>query len=459
MGEANAIVVSDNYAYVTDGQNGLVIVDISDPSIPYLVGNYDTIEDARGIAVSGNYAFVVDLENGLVIVDISDPSMPYLVGNYNTVGYASYGIAILDNYAYVADGNNGLVILRNDTSSTNPVHNINKGTNYSTIQAAINDANPGDEIHVDSGIYIENVNVNKQLTLKGEGADVVTVRSAYALDPVFEITADYVNISEFTVEQVHSPSGYSSGIVLSEVNDCKISENKIGYGSSHGIPLFNSKNNIIENNTVRHVATGVSLRGSSNYNIIRNNIIEMNNYGIYLYNLQYDMGPIGNTITCNDIMNNYYCGIKLKQSNSNTIYLNDFINNADNACSEYSINIWNSTSQITYIYDANIHTNYLGNYWDNYTDIDADNDGIWDTRYPIDSNNDYHPLIEPFENYSILEEDWKNEWMSEDSDGGTAVTTIELQDAIHHWLEDIRVRGYLMSTVDLQEIIVAWLSG
>ena len=56
-------------------------------------------------------------------------------------------------------------------------------------------------------------------------------------------------------------------------------------------------------------------------------------------------------------------------------------------------------------------------------------------------------------------DDWRDEWMGPDSDGGTAVTTSELQDAIHHWLEDIPVRGYIMSTADLQEIIAVWLSG
>ena len=55
--------------------------------------------------------------------------------------------------------------------------------------------------------------------------------------------------------------------------------------------------------------------------------------------------------------------------------------------------------------------------------------------------------------------DWSDEWMGPDSDGGTAVTTAELQDAVHHWLEDIPVRGHIMSTADLQEIIAVWLSG
>ena len=41
------------------------------------------------------------------------------------------------------------------------------GAMYTSIQAAINDSSPGDEIHVDSGTYYENVVVNKQLILQG----------------------------------------------------------------------------------------------------------------------------------------------------------------------------------------------------------------------------------------------------------------------------------------------------
>jgi len=52
---------------------------------------------------------------------------------------------------------------------------------------------------------------------------------------------------------------------------------------------------------------------------------------------------------------------------------------------------------------------------------------------------------------------WIYKWTGEGSDGGSAVTTSELQDAIHHWLNDIPVRNHLLSTEDLQQIIVLWL--
>jgi pectin methylesterase-like acyl-CoA thioesterase len=67
------------------------------------------------------------------------------------------------------------------------------------IQAAVDAAAAGDMIEVQSGTYVENVDVNKRLTLQGEGADVVTVRAENTSEHVFEVTADWVNISGFTM--------------------------------------------------------------------------------------------------------------------------------------------------------------------------------------------------------------------------------------------------------------------
>ena len=93
------------------------------------------------------------------------------------------------------------------------------------------------------------------------------------------------------------------------------------------------------------------------------------------------------------------CGIFLLSSNNNVIHLNNFINNSGNSYSSYSTNIWNSTSKITYTYNSSNYTNYLGNYYDDYADIDVNNDGIWDNPRPMDARKDYHPLVESFENY------------------------------------------------------------
>ena len=53
-------------------------------------------------------------------------------------------------------------------------------------------------IFVWNGSYYEKVDITKRLTLAGEGAGVVTVTAASSRDHVFDVAADYVNISGFT---------------------------------------------------------------------------------------------------------------------------------------------------------------------------------------------------------------------------------------------------------------------
>ncbi len=51
---------------------------------------------------------------------------------------------------------------------------------------------------------------------------------------------------------------------------------------------------------------------------------------------------------------------------------------------------------------------------------------------------------------------WMSRWTGSTTDGGSAITTPELQDVIHHWLENIRVEGHLLSITDMQTIIAIW---
>ena len=111
--------MAGNYAYVADGNNGLVIVDISNPASPTLKGSYDTAGFAEDVVVAGNYAYVADGNNGFVIIEISNPASPTLAGSYDTVGYAQ-DVDVAGNYAYVADGKNGFVILKTDIQNQTP---------------------------------------------------------------------------------------------------------------------------------------------------------------------------------------------------------------------------------------------------------------------------------------------------------------------------------------------------
>ena len=74
------------------------------------IGSYDTPGQAYGVFVSGNYAYVANGAEGLLIVNVSDPGNPSLAGSYNTPGSAN-GVFVSGDYVYVAD-ENSLMILR-----------------------------------------------------------------------------------------------------------------------------------------------------------------------------------------------------------------------------------------------------------------------------------------------------------------------------------------------------------
>jgi hypothetical protein len=67
------------------------------------------------------------------------------------------------------------------------------------IQSAIDNAISGETICVKDGTYTENVDVDTQLTIRSENGAASTTVHALTGDPVFDVTADYVTISGFTV--------------------------------------------------------------------------------------------------------------------------------------------------------------------------------------------------------------------------------------------------------------------
>jgi parallel beta-helix repeat protein len=182
------------------------------------------------------------------------------------------------------------------------------------------------------------------------------------------------------------------GIQLWRSNDNKISDNNCA-DCEYGVILTESNSNSITNNNCAYNSLDGIWITLSNDNIISNNNCSNNNRGIYLQDSS------SNSILNNNFTENSFRGIDLLRSNNN-IYLNNYIDNGDNAHSTNSDNIWNSPEKIAYSYDGNQYTNYLGNYWDDYTGSDTNNNGIGDSPYIIENdNNDIYPLMERFENY------------------------------------------------------------
>ncbi len=96
---------------MTPKSKGLLVLDVSNPSVPTLLGSYDTPGNASDVTINGTTAYVAAGEAGLVLIDVSESTNPTLLGSYDTPGYA-YDVTVDGTIAYVASGYDGLHILR-----------------------------------------------------------------------------------------------------------------------------------------------------------------------------------------------------------------------------------------------------------------------------------------------------------------------------------------------------------
>jgi predicted outer membrane repeat protein len=143
-------------------------------------------------------------------------------------------------------------------SSSDPVNTLDvchQGCEYSSIQAAVDAANPGDTINVGEGTYTENLHIDKPLTIKGAGAGKTIVDGNQA-GSVFAIGASSPNIdvtlSSITITHGSGTTEYGvtyGGGVLNfgglTVEGCTISDNSAYYGGgiiSFGTAIIKSSN-------------------------------------------------------------------------------------------------------------------------------------------------------------------------------------------------------------------------
>jgi hypothetical protein len=275
---------------------------------------------------------------------------------------------------------------------------------YSTITAAVKNANDGDTIFVKKGIYEEaTLVIDKSITLVGESATNTIISlhppwvptggvdlsgPIYGYDNAIKITANNVTFSGFSIIS-DAPSG---GVPLVTGSRIQITNNYI----TTGLFLESAGQNVTEN----IVKGGIECVGSDK--IITNNVLDSiwimaenvlvkdntisSDYGIAI-------GGWENTVVRNTIKN---CKVALSfwaYARDNEIYHNNFINNT-------------KPCQTTNLYNQTVGTwdrGYAegGNYWSDYSlkypyAKEIDESGIGDTPYAIDQyNKDNFPLLSP----------------------------------------------------------------
>ncbi len=113
-----AIAKQGDYIYTAEYNNGLGIYNISDPANPTRVGNVQPAPYFYDVEVEGDYVYALSFYYGLYIFDISDPEDPYVISNIRTEGF-NYGLAVDDGIICIASYYYGMVVV-DATDPANP---------------------------------------------------------------------------------------------------------------------------------------------------------------------------------------------------------------------------------------------------------------------------------------------------------------------------------------------------
>ncbi len=302
-------------------------------------------------------------------------------GNVYTFAGNIAGAIVLEKDGIVVDGN-GYILTGDGGNHGFYIHHINNVTiknvrtenfdNGFYISSSVNSTITGNTVTGNSlGIHVlysENTLITGNDVLNNEQTGICFYRSENAIIANNKVTDNGGN-------------GIESG---SSMMNCYLVENEILNNGLNGIKLNWAGNSTINGNVIRNSSkNGIAVSESRN-NTVSKNIIEDNNLnGIYLQTYSFL-----NLILLNNITSNAEYGINAGQySATNLIHHNNFIDNGNQAtiCSGET-NTWG--------WDNGFPSG--GNYWSNYNGTDNNGDGIGDTPYVLNENNqDKYPLMSP----------------------------------------------------------------
>jgi parallel beta-helix repeat protein len=341
--------------------------------------DFNSIQEAINNANSGDTIFVymgiyyehIFINKTITLVG-EDNNFTIIDGNKtNNVVHIKADNVIVENFAVRNSGMylySGILV---DHSVGDIVINNNVIYNYEGIRLIFSDSNVVCDNTISNNydgayIYSSNNNVFSNNVISSNNYDGVYIFSS--------------NNNEFSNNTIGS-NNYDGAYIYSSNNNV-FSNNTILYNSFAGVSLIYSDSNVVCDNTISNNYDGAYIYSSDN-NEFSNNTIGSNSYdGAYIYSSN------NNTFSNNAIILNSHYGISLVLlSSNNTIYHNNFSNNAQ-AKSE-STNFWDYDNE--------------GNYWSDYNKQDLNKDGIGDTPYAIDTvNRDNYPLMGIFSDFSII---------------------------------------------------------
>jgi nitrous oxidase accessory protein len=311
---------------------------------------------------------------------------------------------------------------------------------HTTIQAAVNAAQPGDTVLIPPGTYSENVLVNKSLTIKSSaGAATTIIQAAVPSTDVFLLSGSGMRVEGLTLTGGRAGVEFSGAsqssvtdiiahdnvyaVLIEHAANNKVSASNLS-NNGYGIYLDGSSGNTFSGNVATHesgngnaLGDGIYMRESNSNAIVQNVLSNNHVYGISLLSSSNNVlsnnsinaneefavrlrdNSNNNTFTFNTFSGNAKLAVYSGYSSGNRFYLNDFINNPVAIASPEG-NLVNSTEKYTYTYSGSTYSSYVGNYYSDYKGVDSDGNGIGDTPSVI---GDAYPLVHPIGQYEKVQ--------------------------------------------------------
>ncbi len=129
LNSPRSIKVQGDYAYVVSNtDDALTIIDVSDPTNPTIVGDLQdntTLDGARYVEVVGDYAFISAISaSRIVSVDISDKTNPFIVDSIVPSTFSLWDFNIDGNYLYIAPNTGAYCFVTLDISDPTNLNEI-----------------------------------------------------------------------------------------------------------------------------------------------------------------------------------------------------------------------------------------------------------------------------------------------------------------------------------------------
>ena len=133
----HSVVVADEYAYLSDYDDGLEIIDISDPSNLQIIGRYkpDIGSPATSIDAyfSNDLVFLASQSRGLEIINCSNPTNPSIIGTYYE-NQRVIRVHSLENLVFLSEAFNGFKILNITNGKCSEIYHFIDSVSYQDFE-------------------------------------------------------------------------------------------------------------------------------------------------------------------------------------------------------------------------------------------------------------------------------------------------------------------------------------